>query len=80
MLIYIDGNDLLLENIHAKATFVVDDSDVRPSAVGVVIAVFDGDDIRRGPNANGKVLINYNHPNLCPPSGTTAFIRSKAIG
>ncbi len=66
MLIYIDGNDLLKEDIHAKAFLVVDDVDVRPSVAGVRIANFDGADIRHGASSNGKVLMNYQHPNLCP--------------
>ena len=68
MLVYIDGNDLLLGDIHAKAFLVVDDDDVRPSAAGVIIAHFDGEDIRHGPRSDGKVLINYSYPNLAPSS------------
>ena len=68
MLVYIDGNDLLLGDIHAAPFLVVDDDDVRPSAAGVIIAHFDGEDIRHGPRSDGKVLINYSHPNLCPTS------------
>jgi hypothetical protein len=68
MLIYIDGNDLLLGDIHANPFLVVDDDDVRPSAAGVIIAHFDGEDIRHGPRSDGKVLINYSHPNLAPSS------------
>jgi len=68
ILIYIDGNDLLVGDIHAKATLVVDDDDVRPSPSGLKIAVFDGDNIRHGARVNGKVLINYHHPDLCPTS------------
>jgi len=47
---------------------VVDDDDVRPSPSGLKIAVFDGDNIRHGARVNGKVLINYHHPDLCPTS------------
>src|ERR1700712_610 len=68
ILIYIDGNDLLVGDIHAKATLVVDDDDVRPAPAGVKIANFDGDNIRHGGSVNGKVLINYRHPDLCPTS------------
>ena len=64
MLIYIDGNDILVGDIHAKATLVVDDDDVRPSAAGVKIAVFDGDNIRHG--TGGDILINYKHPDISP--------------
>ncbi len=63
-LIYIDGNDILVGDIHATATLVVDDHDVRPSPTGVKIATFDGDNILHG--TSDKVLINYKHPNLCP--------------
>ena len=68
MLVYIDGNDLLLGDIHAAPFLVVDDDDVRPSAAGVIIAHFDGEDIRHGPRSDGKVLINYSYPNLSPSS------------
>src|SRR3954468_3175367 len=68
MLIYIDGNDLLLGDIHAAPFLVVDDDDVRPAVAGVIIAHFDGEDIRHGPHSDGKVLINYSHPNLAPSS------------
>src|SRR3954470_16495177 len=68
ILIYIDGNDLLLGNIHAAPFLVVDDSDVRPSAAGVIIAHFDGDDVRHGPRSDGKVLINYHGSGLSPSS------------
>ncbi len=64
-LVYIDGNDLLLD-VHAKAFLVVDDDDVRPAAAGVIIAHFDGPDLRHGPHADGKVLINYRNPDIAP--------------
>ncbi len=67
VLLYIDGNDILT-NPTAGATFVVDDHDIRHSAAGLVIARFDGDDIRHGSYADGKVMINYHHPDLCPNS------------
>src|SRR4051812_19998979 len=68
ILIYIDGDNLLLGDIHAAPFLVVDDSDVRPSAAGVIIAHFDGEDIRRGPHSDGKVLINYHASDLSPSS------------
>lgn len=66
MEIYIDGEDILVGDIHAKATLVVSDDDIRPSAAGVIIASFDGDDLRHG--RDGKVLFNYSHPDICPTS------------
>lgn len=65
-LIFIHGNDLLVGDVHAPATLVVDDDDVRPAVAGVIIANFDGGDIRHGASSSGKVLINYRHPDLCP--------------
>ncbi len=65
-LIYIDGNDLLLGDIHAKPFLVVDDDDIRPSVAGVIIAHFDGSEIRRGADAEGEVLMDYRYPNLSP--------------
>jgi hypothetical protein len=67
MLLYIDGNDILVGDIHANATLVVTDDDIRPSPAGVRIARFDGDgNLRHGPTADGKVLFNYKHPDICP--------------
>lgn len=66
MLIYISGNDLLVGDIHAEPTLVVDEHDIRPSAAGVKIATFDGDNIRHGPHADGKVLFYYKHPSISP--------------
>ncbi len=63
--LYIDKNDILTDP-HATAFLVVDDDDVRPSSAGVKIATFDGGNIRHGPSAEGKVLINYNHREICP--------------
>src|SRR3954453_19964123 len=58
-LIYIDGNDLLLGDTHAKPFLVVIDAEVRPSAAGVIIAHFDGSELRHGPDAEGRVLMDY---------------------
>ena len=67
MLLYIDGKDILLGDIHAKATLVVSDDDVRPTPAGVRIGRFDRDgNFTHGPTADGKVLFNYKHPNICP--------------
>lgn len=61
----IDGDDITASG-EDKKLFVVDDSDVRHSAAGVKIATFDGKNIRHGPYPDGKVMINYQHPDLCP--------------
>lgn len=64
--IYIDGNDLLMGDVHAKPFLVVDDDDVRPAVAGVIIAHFDGSEMRHGSNADGKVLMDYRYPNMAP--------------
>ena len=66
-LLYLDGNDILI-NIHDPAILVVDDDDVRHSPAGVKIATFDGEDIRHADR--GKVIINYHHPDICPDSAS----------
>jgi hypothetical protein len=64
-LLYIHDQEILTD-IHAPATLVVDDHDVRHSAAGVKLATFDGENIR---HADGqKVIINYHHPDICPDS------------
>ena len=65
-LIYIDGTEIRVGDARGKVLFVVDDVDIRPSAAGVIIAHFDGSEIRHGPNADGKVLMDYRYPNLSP--------------
>ncbi len=66
-LLTIDGDNLLLDPA-APAILVVDGHDVRHTAAGVKLAVFDGDNLRHGNSVDGKVLMNYHHPDLCPDS------------
>ncbi len=61
-------NDELLLSLHDPAILFVDGTDVRPTPAGVVLATFDGEDIRHG--RNGKVVINYHHPDICPDSAS----------
>lgn len=64
-LITIDGNDLIMRG-STKPFLVVDDDDIRPAVAGVIIAHFDGSEIRHGPSADGKVLMDIRQPNLSP--------------
>jgi hypothetical protein len=64
-LLYIDGNDILT-NPTATATLIVDDTDIRHTAAGVKIAVFDGENLRHAADPNGKVLFNYHYPDVSP--------------
>lgn len=65
-LITIDGNELRQGDASGKVILVVDDDDVRPATAGVIIAHFDGSEIRHGPHADGKVLMDYRFPDLSP--------------
>ena len=56
----------ILTDTSAPPLFVVDDNDVRHTSAGVKLANFDGDNIRHGRSVEGKVLMNYHHPDLCP--------------
>ena len=81
-LVEIDGNDISpvdgkialridgenLRDRDDKIVLVVSNDDIRHSVAGVKLATFDGENIRHGPAAEGKVLMNYHHPDLCPTS------------
>lgn len=70
--LYIQGNNLLTD-IHAPAVLVVDGADVRPNPAGLVLATFDGENIRHG--RRGKIIINYRHPEICPdPAANRIYI------
>ncbi|MDB5326938.1 MAG: hypothetical protein JWM57_2507 [Phycisphaerales bacterium] len=60
----VDGDDI--RDRDGKKLFSIDDGVVRPgdTPVGVKLLTIDGDDLRHA--AGGKVVMNYQHPNLCP--------------
>jgi hypothetical protein len=62
--IFIHAEELLGPDM--KTLLVVDDSDIRHSGKGLVLATFDGENVVHG--RNGKVIMNYHHPDLCPTS------------
>jgi hypothetical protein len=71
-LLYVHNKELL-KDIHDEAFMIVDDDAVRPSANGVSLATFDGEDIRHG--KNGDVVMNYHHPDLCPNAQANRLYR-----
>lgn len=64
--LYIDGNNILTDP-HGAPVLVVDDDAIRHSLGGIRLAQFDGEDIRHS-DINGKVVMNYHHPDICPDS------------
>jgi hypothetical protein len=64
--VYIDGNNILTDP-RGSPVLVVDDDAIRHSLGGIKLAQFDGEDIRHS-DINGKVVINYHHPDICPDS------------
>ena len=70
--LYVEGKNVLAGD--KTPVLVVDDNDVRPAGVAdVVLARFDGDDLRHG--KGGEVVMNYRHPDLCPTAAANRVYR-----
>ena len=61
-LLWIDNETIM--NAGKQTVLVVDDTDIRHSAAGLILASFDGENIIHG--RNGKIVMNYRHPDICP--------------
>ena len=72
--LYVEGQNILGPD--KTPVLVVDGDDVRPAGVtDVILARFDGSDLRHGKAADAKVLMNYSHPDLCPTAAANRVYR-----
>ena len=72
--LYIHENQIL-KDPKESPILVIDDRMVRHSLGGLALANFDGDNLRHARDPNGKILINYHHPDLCPDAASDRVYR-----